>query len=351
MKSFPHLNKKLLCLATFAGLAFCARQIASLPYLPISAGVVSAEPANCRLDLIDENQIVEHQTTASRTLAPHRVKHLSVMNQAKIDSLMRATTATQPDFISRLTIYSELAKGTPYRSHPLGEGANGKYDRLPLINFSAVDCLTFCEQTLAMILAGNYGEMFQYLQRLRYRDGIIDIRCRNHFTLADWFPNNGWLVQDVTSAIGGEHVISMTKTIDRAANLRQQGVPAKELADIPPPQVMTVNYIPEAALPTIKPRLQGGEIACVVQSRPGIFIAHLGFILHDSTGRVFFRNASARRGIKRVADEDFDDLIKFLRRNPSWVGMIFLQVRPEFLHQPEAVARQIIKPGDQSGAR
>jgi hypothetical protein len=189
------------------------------------------------------------------------------------------------------------------------------------------------------------------LQRLRYRDGIIDIRCRNHFTISDWLPNNSWLVQDATAEIGGEYAISMTKTIDRVANLRKQGVPANELNDILPPQVMTVKYIPEVALPAIQPRLQGGEIACVVQSRPGIFIAHLGFILRDSTGGVFFRNASARRGIKRVVDEDFDDLVKFLRRNPSWVGIMFLRVRPEFMHQPEAVARQIIKPNDHAGGR
>jgi hypothetical protein len=206
------------------------------------------------------------------------------MNVADIDTLLLATTAAHPDFLSRLTIYSELAKGTPYRAHPHGEGVKGEYDHNPLIDFKAVDCLTFCEQILTMALADSYEEMFQYLQRLRYRDGIIDIRYRNHFTISDWLPNNSWLVQDATAEIGSEYMISMTKTIDRVANLRKQGVPAKELADIPPPEVMTVKYIPEAALPAIKQRLQGGEIACVVQSRPGIFIAHLGFILRDSTG-------------------------------------------------------------------
>jgi hypothetical protein len=273
------------------------------------------------------------------------------MHLAEIDTLLRRTSAAEPDFLRRLLIYSERAIGTPYRWFPLGEGAKGKYDRDPLIDFTRVDCLTFCEQALAMILSQNSGEMFATLQRLRYRDGDIDIRSRNHFTIADWLPNNAWLVEDVTSAIGGELTASMTKTIDRKAALRQRGVPEKELSNIPPPQTLTVQYIPQANLPAIENKLQGGEIACVVQSRPGIIVAHLGFVLRDGAGRVFYRNASARPGVKRVVDEDFDDLVKFLKRNPSWVGMIFLRVRPEFMNRPEMAAQAVLKPVEANGVK
>jgi hypothetical protein len=342
------IHKTTFWLAALGGLAFCAMQTS---LLMISSEAFFAKPIRVRLNQVERQPQGELRPAASRLPQKDRRPQLFALQVAEIDSLLRETAAANPDFLSRLSVYSELAKGTPYRSHPLGEGAKGKYDRHPLINFSAVDCLTYCEQILAMALADSYEEMFQCLQRLRYRDGVIDIRCRNHFTVSDWLPNNSWLVQDATEEIGAEHALSMTKTIDRVANLRKQGVPAKELTGILPPEVMTVKYIPEAALPAIAPRLRGGEIACVVQSRPGIFIAHLGFVLRDSTGRVFFRNASARRGIKRVVDEDFDDLVKFLRRNPSWVGMIFLRVRPEFMHQPEAVVRQITKPSDPAGGR
>ncbi len=278
-------------------------------------------------------------------------QRLDQMHPAEIDSLLRRTSAAEPDFLQRLLIYSERAKGTPYRWFPLGEGAKGKYDRDPLIDFTRVDCLTFCEQTLAMVLSQNAGAMFTTLQRLRYRDGDIDIRNRNHFTMADWLPNNSWLVEDVTSAIGGELMASMTKTIDRATALRKKGVPEKELAAIPPPQTMTVQYIPEENLPALKAKLQGGEIGCVVQSRPGIIVAHLGFIFRDSADRVFYRNASARPGVKRVVDEDFDELVKFLKRNPSWVGMIFLRVRPEFMNRPEIAARSLLKPVEANGIK
>ncbi len=278
-------------------------------------------------------------------------QRLYQMHPAEIDSLLRVTSAVEFDFLQRLLIYSERAKGTPYRWFPLGEGAKGKYDRDPLIDFTRVDCLTFCEQTLAMALSQNSDEMFQILQRLRYRDGDIDIRKRNHFTISDWLPNNSWLVEDVTVVIGGDLCTDMTKTIDRKAAMRKNGVPEKELTAIPPPQTMTVQYIPEEHLPVIKAKLQGNEIGCVVQSRPGIIVAHLGFVLRDGAGRVFYRNASARPGVKRVTDEDFDDLVKFLKRNPSWVGVIFLRVRPEFMNRPEAAARSILKPVEANGIK
>jgi hypothetical protein len=289
--------------------------------------------------------------TALNAPAAWPQKRLYQMSPVEIDTLLRQTSAAEPDFIRRLLIYSGRAIGTPYRWFPLGEGAKGKYDRDPLIDFTRVDCLTFCEQTLAMILSQNADEMFQILQRLRYRDGRIDIRDRNHFMMADWLPNNSWLVQDVTSAIGGEFTTSMTKTIDRVTALRKKGVPQKELSNIPPPQSITVQYIPEENLPAIKAKLQGGEIGCVVQSRPGIIVAHLGFVLRDSAGGIFYRNASARPGVKRVVDEDFDDLVKFLKRNPSWVGMIFLRVRPEFMNRPETAARTMLKPVEANGIR
>jgi hypothetical protein len=302
--------------------------------------------------LVNASQFLSAELLAGNAVPLNNLsKSLYAMTKAEIDELIRRTSAEHSDFLSRLQIYSERALNTPYRWFPLGEGPQGTYDRGPLIDFARADCLTFCEQILAMTLADRYDEMFQRLQRLRYRNGIVDIRLRNHFTIADWLLNNSWLVEDITATIGNGLCVEMTKTIDRAGALRRKGVPEKELAAIPPPQTMTIKYIPEANLPAIKTKLQGGEIAVVIQSRPGIFAAHLGFMLRDGAERVFFRNASARRGVKKVVDEDFDDLVKFLRRNPSWVGMVFLRVRPGFMSYPEIVARKILQPDETNGVK
>jgi hypothetical protein len=128
-------------------------------------------------------------------------------------------------------------------------------------------------------------------------------------------------------------------------------LPEADLAAIPPLQTMTIKYIPEEHLLTIKPKLQGGELACIVQSRPGIFAAHLGFILRDRFGNLLFRNASSRPDARQVVDEFYDDMVKHLRRNPYWVGMVFMCVRPEFLSRPEAAAREVVKPEGDNAAK
>jgi 3D (Asp-Asp-Asp) domain-containing protein len=253
------------------------------------------------------------------------------MNSAEIDSLLRTTLATYPDFVQRLSIYSEKAKGTPYKLSPLGEGPNGKYDRDPLVNFSRADCVTFCEQMLAMSISGSYAEMLQHLQRLRYRNGTVDFRARNHFMMADWLPNNAWLIEDVTKLVGGHLTARMTKTIDRAAFLRKMGVRDASVAAIPP-QTMTIDYIPKENLSAIKSKLQGGEMVCIVQNQPGIFIAHTGFIIRDRFGNVLFRHASPRFDARQVIDEFFDDVVKQLGRDPNRAGMVLLRARPQFFN-------------------
>ena len=67
-----------------------------------------------------------------------------------------------------------------------------------VVRTDAVDCLTFVEYTLAQALGPSFAEN---LQRIRYRDGIIDgYPSRLHYT-SDWIDNgirNGFLT-DVTA--------------------------------------------------------------------------------------------------------------------------------------------------------
>jgi hypothetical protein len=173
--------------------------------------------------------------------------------------------------------------------------------------------------------------MLQHLQRLRYRNGTVDFRARNHFMMADWLPNNAWLIEDVTKLVGGHLTARMTKTIDRAAFLRKMGVRDASVAAIPP-QTMTIDYIPKENLSAIKSKLQGGEMVCIVQNQPGIFIAHTGFIIRDRFGNVLFRHASPRFDARQVIDEFFDDVVKQLGRDPNRAGMVLLRARPQFFN-------------------
>lgn len=39
------------------------------------------------------------------------------------------------------------------------------------------------------------------LQRIRYKDGVIGVLTRNHFTEADWVVNNSWLIKNITDSL------------------------------------------------------------------------------------------------------------------------------------------------------
>lgn len=257
-------------------------------------------------------------------------KALYLMSNAEIDTLIRRVSAAESELVRRIAIYSETAKGTPYALFCLGEGPNAKYDRDPLIDFTRADCVTFTEQILAMAISDNYDNMFNNLQRIRYHRGNIDLRTRNHFTHADWVPNNAWLLQDVTAAVGGKHCREMTKTIDRRKLLSDLDVPESEQAEIRPAETMTIKYIPEHSLLAVQDSLQTGDLFSIIQSMPGIFSAHMGLIIRKEDGEVYCRHASSRRETKQVVDEPLSAMVAQLQANRKRVGMAFLRVKPDF---------------------
>ncbi len=257
-------------------------------------------------------------------------KPLYRMVAKEIDQLIRETNKAVADIHRRIAIYSERAKGTPYLIFLLGEGPGAPYDQDPLMDFARVDCMTFCEQILAMAISDDYSQMFQRLQRIRYKDGLIDFKWRNHYTIADWLPNNAWLLRDVTAEIGGEFTRKMTKVIDRRRFFLSNGLSPEKLFDVAPPETLTVDYIPEEHLLDIKDRLKGGEVVSIVTTYPGIVSAHMGFIIRDKYGNVVFRHGSSQKRKMKVVDELLEDVVAALKRSRSRVGMIFMRVRDDW---------------------
>jgi D-alanyl-D-alanine carboxypeptidase/D-alanyl-D-alanine-endopeptidase (penicillin-binding protein 4) len=206
--------------------------------------------------------------------------------------------------------------GIPYASDPLGEAAGVDPD--PLYNRRRVDCVTFVEQALAEALAPGPSAVLPTLQRLRYRGGEVAFTRRNHHFVADWIPNNAWIVADITDRVGGSTVRRMTKRIDRAALFRARG---ESGGILPLPEEKTTTYIPRQEAPAVLSRLPALAIVVFVQDRPGIFAAHTGFLLRKQA--VVLRHASQRR--RRVMDEP---LKAYLARAPARiVGIKVLALR------------------------
>jgi hypothetical protein len=95
-----------------------------------------------------------------------------------------------------------------------------------------------------------------------------------------------------------------------------------------PPQTASIHYLPKERLLTIASKLRGSEIMVLVTTRPGIFAAHLGFIIKDEEASLSFRHAS--RTHKQVIDEPLEQLSRRLSIDQHIAGVVLVSVREDY---------------------
>ncbi|KPJ58337.1 MAG: hypothetical protein AMJ42_03465 [Deltaproteobacteria bacterium DG_8] len=255
---------------------------------------------------------------------PHVIKtskKLYQLSVSEIDSLTRDISRTHFTMAEKIATYSWLALGTPYVRGCLGEGTHGKYDKDPLIDFSRVDCMTFCEQVLALAISKNYQDTFHNLQKIRYQNGTISFTTRNHFAMADWLPHNQWLLRDITEEKGGPLCKEMIKTINRRAFAASFG--CDDTGSLTPLQRLRIKYLPKKYLFTIVDKLQGSEIMVLITTREGIFASHLGFIIKSKKGSLLFRHASLTH--KKVIDEPYEEFCRRVKSDQNSAGITLIE--------------------------
>jgi hypothetical protein len=174
---------------------------------------------------------------------------------------------------------------------------------------------------LALSLSRNYDEAFRNLQRIRYGDGIISFATRNHFVMADWLPHNQWLLKDITGDTGGSVCQQMTKTIDRGSFAAGRGCAGAW----PPPQRLSIRYIPTRHLLTTAAHLKGSEMLVLITKREGIFASHLGFMIKAGDGSWLFRHASSIH--QKVVDEPLEHLFRRIEKDRQIAGFTLVAVR------------------------
>lgn len=191
---------------------------------------------------------------------------------------------------ARLACWADLAAvDCRYAADPLGEGPGHPPDPDPRCDYARADCVTFLEQALALALSPDAAAVPSTLQRLRYRDGQVDYRWRNHFFVSDWLPANAWCVRDVTAEVGGDRVRTMRKTIARGAFFAGKGLP--QYADLPDEAAETA-FLPRDAVPAVLDRLRAGDLAIFVVDTPGIIAGHTGLLRRRDDGTVCLQHAS-----------------------------------------------------------
>ncbi len=250
------------------------------------------------------------------------------MSVAAIDADIRKIKQTTMSFDERMVYYSERFLGGPYDFTATGEGAHGLYDQNPLLNFKKVNCMTLCETVLALALSDNYEEMFNVLQHIRYRNGIIGMGSRNHYTMADWLPANSWCLHDVTSLVGAADTRQLTRTISHRKFFSE-----KEIKNIPvmlPDREVTIDYVPLKKLTNHIEKINSGDIIALIQDKPNIFSAHM-LLAIKKNGKLVFRHAWLKAG--KVVDTPFREYLQELKKDRKYIGMSFMRVKPEIQWQ------------------
>lgn len=207
--------------------------------------------------------------------------------EMRIGSLIDAagalpTVAQRIDFISRALI------GTPYRGFTLVGGP--RQPEQFVIRDDGFDCVTFCETVLAAARVARTADFENALRQIRYREGSVEWRERNHY-FSDWSEFN--IANGVCRAV----MLPGSVSIDK---------PLAYMAELGPRRAL-FTAIPRASLIAHRERLATGDIIGFLSERPGLDYFHTGFIVIGPGNKMWLRHAAKSR--HRVLDEDLAHFI------------------------------------------
>lgn len=209
--------------------------------------------------------------------------------ETRIATLIDSARAL-PIIGQRIAFISHAMLGTPYRGFTLIGGP--KLAEQFVIRDDGFDCVTFCETVLAAARVSRAVDFEPALRRIRYREGSVAWRERNHY-FSDWSEFN--IANGVCRAVvvPGSVVVEKTLNLERGLAPRQASFTA----------------IPRASLVAHADRLATGDIIGFLSERPRLDYFHTGFVIVGRGGRLWLRHAAKSR--RRVLDED---LMRFMSR-------------------------------------
>jgi len=208
----------------------------------------------------------------------------------------------EPDLRKRIAAIGRKNIGQPYTLNLLGEFPFEVHDSLPMFSLDHSDCVVFAEHTYAMALSTSWEDFFWVLQRIRYKDGVIGVATRNHYTEVDWNVSNRWLVSDISAELAGPAGPSYDMTIDRAHFLKTRHHTERNIAV----EESRQPYVAKEQVPAIVARLQEGDMVNVISTRNGQYYAsHVGLVVLGADGERHFLHSSE----PKVREETFESYI------------------------------------------
>ena len=243
-------------------------------------------------------------------LADLLARPLYKMKPAEVGHFVAYLHELQPSLRARVAEIARKNIGQPYELYLLGEFPYETADSQPLFSLEKSDCVVFAEHTYAMALSQSWEEFFWMLQRIRYKDGVIGVATRNHYTEVDWDVANSWLVRDVSAEIAGDRAGSYTMTVDRQKFLKTRYHLDKSI----PIETSTQSYVPVDVVPSVEAQLQEGDYVNVISTKDGNYWAsHVGLVVLGPNGERHFLHSSE----PAVREETFASYVKRAREREA----------------------------------
>ena len=216
--------------------------------------------------------------------------------KAEVDKLI----LSRPNGISkRYEYYSSAFLGRPYKSNTLSGDLKNK--EVLILNLKEMDCFTYLDYVHSLINAENYYDFINQLKEVRYKDGIVSFKNRNHF-FYDWAKNIK-NIDDITDEI----FLGKSTKVSKNLNLKSDGKLFLNGIDIR--KVSIVYLEPKFINNENINLLESGDYVGIYSPINGLDVSHVGIFIKKG-GSYLFRHASSVSGVNKVVDVNFLEYIK-----------------------------------------
>ncbi|MCD8538972.1 MAG: DUF1460 domain-containing protein [Leadbetterella sp.] len=171
-----------------------------------------------------------------------------------------------------------------------------------VINLEEFDCFTLVENVLALSLAKHSPEAGldiyrEYLQLLRYRDGVIDGYASRMHYFTDWARqavHNG-ILEDITGEVGEVQEKPITFMSENRRLYPALATDDKALAEVMEAEkALNENsfyYVPKAKFSEVEAFIEEGDIIAFTSVVKGLDVNHEGFAVRKG-GKLHLLHAS-----------------------------------------------------------
>jgi hypothetical protein len=211
--------------------------------------------------------------------------------------------------------------GTPYMARTL----EGDGPEVLVVDLQGLDCTTFVENVLAFGLIRrendpDFESFIQELERLRYRDGVLEGYASRLHYFTEWIADNAakGLVENITPSLGGEIVPkelhfmtghrSLYPALEDDSAYEALLKTEKEISKKP------LCVLPLETLKKNEAQLASGDIIALATSIEGLDVTHTGFAIRMPDNRIHLLHASSS-GAVEISALPLVDYLKGIKNN------------------------------------